>query len=105
MSDEATATCPNCAALQARVEQLEALVASLQEQLGLNSTNSSKPPSSDRSGTRPPLSQQEKNRRRRRRKKGRGGHQRELLPPEKVTSFVDLSPDLTLPTDAHSSLW
>lgn len=67
-------------------------MAALQEQLGLNSTNSSKPPSSDLPGTRPPLSQQDKNRRKRRRKKGRGGHQRKLLPPEKVTSFIDLSP-------------
>ena len=78
-------------ALQARVEQLEALVVELQEQLGRNSSNSNQPPSSDSP------SQREKNRAKRRRradkKRKRGGQpnhkgsSRRLVAEDKVDAF------------------
>lgn len=77
--------------LRARVKELEAQVQHLQERLGLNSRNSSKPPSTDPPGTprkkkratgRPPGGQ-----------KGHPGARRELLPEDKVTRVVDHHPE------------
>lgn len=76
------------AELMAKVEALTARVAELEAKLGQNSTNSSKPPSSDPPGvTRPPRPPSG------RRPGGQPGHKhhkRELVPPEQVTRFVDL---------------
>src|SRR5689334_1782410 len=85
------------AARDARIAQLAALgevltgrVAELEALLGQNSTNTSKPPSSDPPGTkrkpRPPKG---------RRPGGQPGHKphkRELLPEEQVDRIVDLPP-------------
>ena len=72
--------------LTARVVELEAQVA----QLSRNSTNSSKPPSSDPPGVvRPP---HPPSGRKRGGQAGHQGHQRRLLPPEKVTKAVDVLP-------------
>jgi transposase len=78
------------AQLEARVEELEGRVAELKARLGLNSTNSSKPPSSDPPGTK----------RAPRAPKGRspGGqpgheyHERQQLPPQQVDRIVELQP-------------
>lgn len=72
------------AALRVRVEALE-------ERLRTNSTNSSKPPSSD-----PPGTVRNKNRRSRRRRggqKGHHGHFRALVPVEDVDHFEDHFPE------------
>lgn len=78
------------AELTALVEALTRRVAELEARLGENSTNSSKPPSSDPPGTkrkpRPPKG---------RRPGGQAGHEfhkRELLPEEQVDHVVDLPP-------------
>lgn len=75
--------------LMAKVEALTARVAELEARLNQNSTNSSKPPSSDPPGTQRPLKPATG-----RRPGGQPGHKphkRDFVPPEKVTRFVDLA--------------
>src|SRR5829696_4671559 len=75
----------------AEVDDLKAEVAELRERLGQNSSNSSKPPSSD-----PPSYKSSPKREPRGRKRGgQPGHQgsaRRLLPAEEVDHLVDLKP-------------
>jgi transposase len=78
-------------ALQQRVTELEIQVRDLQARLGLNSTNSSKPPSSDPIGTKrkPPTPPSG------RKRGGQPGHDpahRALVPPEKVRATTDCKP-------------
>ena len=73
------------ARLKKRIEELERL-------LGMNSKNSSKPPSSD-----PPRISAVLPKRRRKKRGAKNGHQpylRELLPPEKVTQRIELNPQV-----------
>lgn len=76
--------------LKARVAMLEKRIDELERLLGMNSKNSSKPPSSDPPGISPISAK------RKRKKRGaNNGHQpfmRELLPPEKVTQRIELQP-------------
>jgi len=73
------------AKLKKRIEELERL-------LGMNSKNSSKPPSSDPPG----ISAVSPKQRRKKRgaKKGHQPHLTELLPPEKVTYRIELDPEV-----------
>ncbi len=75
----------------ARIAQLEAENAELRARLGLNSTNSSKPPSSDppevERGSRKPTG------RKRGGQPGHKPHKRKLVPPDKVTRTTDVLPD------------
>src|SRR5512135_407707 len=78
-------------AYQERIDQLEAQVADLQARLQLNSTNSSKPPSSDPIGLKrkPPVPPSG------RKRGGQPGHHRalrRLVPPEKVRTITDCRP-------------
>lgn len=74
--------------LEARLDAQEKELARHRELLGLNSSNSSKPPSSDG-----PKTSKERKKKRKRRLKAkskeskRGGSQRELLPPEEVDAL------------------
>lgn len=73
----------------AEIRRLKARVAELERKLGENSTNSSKPPSSDPPGTRPekPATGRQRG--------GQPGHKpntRVMLPPEKVTRQTVLQP-------------
>ena len=76
--------------LQDRIAELEATVRDLQARLQLNSTNSSKPPSSDPIGlkrSRPLLRPGERG--------GQPGHRkafRALVPPERLRSSTDCRP-------------
>ena len=76
--------------LENKIVELEKRIEELERLLGMNSSNSSKPPSSDRPGMPSVLPK------RRRKKRGaRNGHQpfmRNLLPPEKVTKRVEMKP-------------
>ena len=71
------------AGLETRVSQLEARIADLEARLGLNSSNSSKPPSSDGPQEKPAPSETPSG-------KKRGGqpghpkHERVILPPDRV---------------------
>lgn len=77
------------ASRDAEIVRLKARVADLETQLGQNSTNSHKPPSTDPPGTRPPKTGTGKKR------GGQPGHKpnlREMLPPEKVTRRTIVKP-------------
>ena len=79
------------AAMHQRIAELEAKVRDLETRLTLNSTNSSKPPSSDPIGLKrkPPAPASQ------RRRGGQPGHarqQRALVAPEKVASVTDCKP-------------
>jgi transposase len=78
--------------MQDRIAALEATVRDLQARLQLNSTNSSKPPSSDPIGLKrkPPTPPS------RRKRGGQPGHRkayRALVPPEKLRSSTDCKPE------------
>lgn len=79
------------AAALERIKQLEEENAQLRSRLEQNSTNSSKPPSSDPPGTVRPAPKPSRGRR----PGGQPGHkkhERALVPPEQVQHFVDLVP-------------
>ena len=80
------------AAVLALVQSLEKRVASLEARLGQDSSNSSKPPSSDpvhvkRRPPRPPSGKTRGGQR------GHKRHTRELVPPERLTGIVECRPD------------
>lgn len=91
--------CPRCIELEARIAELERivaeqqkLIAELKERLDTNSTNSSKPPS-----TNPPWNKPAPAKRPSKRKRGgQLGHQRAvrpLVPPERVSEIIDVRPE------------
>jgi len=83
------------AALRAENERLQHLVAELQEQLGQNSSNSSKPPSTDKPGSRPQRkSKKAKKKRKRGGQPGHRGSHRTLLPPDQVDHVENHYPEL-----------
>lgn len=86
------------AALTEQVAKLTEHVAKLTELLGRNSKNSHLPPSSDGPGSGKATSgrRPQKPKRKRGGQKGRRGKRRELLPPERVDTIVDLFPDTCL---------
>jgi transposase len=79
------------AQLEAQVEALTARVAELEARLKQNSSNSSKPPSSDAPGT-PRRPKKRKGRRRPGGQPGHKKHERALLPLEAVQHVVELVP-------------
>ena len=88
MNDAASnPACPNCAKLEKRLAELERKLAELEARLKQNSTNSSKPPSSD-----PPWGKQTASKERSGRKPGgqpgHPGHYRDRLPAERVDRVV-----------------
>lgn len=79
-------------ALKAQVVELLARVAALEARLGMNSRNSSKPPSSDP----PNVAARPKKPPSGRKRGGQPGHKgvtRALLPPEKVDRIIELKPE------------
>ena len=85
-------------AVRAVIERLEKTIAELQERvrelearLALNSTNSSKPPSSDGPGV--PRPAKKPKGRKRGGQPGHKGHHRMLLPPDRVDEFVRHTPE------------
>lgn len=91
-------SCPNCARLQKRIEELEALVAKLTARveeltarLNQNSSNSSKPPSSD-APWRKPASSKPPTGRKPGGQPGHPGHFRVRLPPERLKRVVKYVP-------------
>ena len=78
-----------------RIADLEKRLGQLAEQISQNSRNSHLPPSSDTPEERRKRKNQEKKARQARKRGGQPGHpgaHRELVPPEKVSKFVDLFP-------------
>ena len=80
--------CAELVALRAENAQLQAQVRELEARLGQNSTNSSRPPSSDPPET-PPRPSVPPTGRRRGGQPGHPAHQRALLPPEAVDAIVE----------------
>ena len=79
--------------LRAEVERLTKLVAELMEKLGQNSSNSSKPPSSDSPSDKPKMNRGNgKKKRKRGARKGHKGHHRVRLPESQVDKVVDHFP-------------
>jgi transposase len=83
----------------ARIAELEALLAvamarivELEARLGLNSSNSGKPPSSDPPWNKPPPKHRSPTGRKAGGQKGHKGTHRELLPPEQVNAVVEHRP-------------
>jgi transposase len=90
-ADAQTALLAAWKAMEDRIAELEAVVCDLQARLQLNSTNSSKPPSSDPIGLKrkPPAPPSA------RKRGGQPGHRkafRALIPPEKLRSSTDCKP-------------
>ncbi len=75
------------AALRAALAQALERIAELERRLGLDSQNSSKPPSSDGPKQRAERPKKKKSKRKRGAQKGHEGHHRKLWPPEKVDHF------------------
>ncbi len=75
-----------------QIAVLEAKVAELERRLGMNSSNSSKPPSSDPPKTRAGRKGKKKTRRKRGGQKGHKGHHRELVPTEQASRVLQLVP-------------
>ncbi len=78
--------------LEKRLEEMKKHIESLERRLGMNSQNSSKPPSSDPPATAVVLSRPHR-RKKRGARKGHTPHLRALLPPENVTQRIELSPE------------
>lgn len=78
--------------LEKKVEELTALVNSLNEKLNQNSRNSHRPPSSDGPGARAGKQKSEDEKRARGGQKGHRGFKRELIPVEEVSRFVEVFP-------------
>jgi transposase len=75
----------------ARIAELDRSNAELKARLGMNSTNSSKPPSSDGPGVQRPA--HKPTGRKRGGQPGHKGHERCLVPPERVSRVVDCKSD------------
>ena len=78
--------------LKRKVDELTELVLSLREQLGKNSGNSGKPPSSDSPSQRAERRGKGNTGGKRGGQPGHSGSTRALVPPEKVSEFKDLFP-------------
>lgn len=81
------------AELLALVGTLQRRIAELEEKLGKNSSNSSRPPSSDPPWARPKPKLKKGKKRRRGGQPGHPKHERPLVPPEKVDRVVAVKPD------------
>jgi len=80
------------AELERKVDELTQVVMALKAQLGRNSGNSNRPPSSDSPSQRAGRRGKTKSERKRGGQPGHSGSTRMLLPPEEVNQFVDLFP-------------
>lgn len=78
--------------LEEEIIQLKKRIEELERLLGMNSRNSSKPPSTNPPGMSVVLPK--RRRKKRGARKGHEPHLRELLPPEKVTRRIELEPQV-----------
>jgi transposase len=99
--------CPRCAELEKRIAELELLVRKLQEQLNLNSSNSSIPPSANPLNAPKPVNKRSTGRKPGG-QTGHPGHFRRRLPPERINAVVTYVPTVCsqcqaeLPVDAQA---
>lgn len=76
-----------------QIQNLKAEVANLQEQVSLNSSNSSKPPSSDGPEKKIVKGKPKEKGKKRGGQKGHKGHQRKILPVEQVDEIIEHKPE------------
>src|SRR5271163_4541635 len=88
-----TPVCPQCAQLQQRVVQLEALVRDLEARLNRNSSNSSIPPSANPLNAPKPVVKNPSGRKPGG-QRGHPGHHRHRIPPERVKNGVPHVPTI-----------
>ena len=81
------------AELRIKLEDALARIAELEAKVNQNSSNSSRPPSSDPLWNKPAPKLKKKGKRKRGGQKGHKGHRRELLPPEKLRNTHDVHPE------------
>ncbi len=97
--------CPGCRERDARIAELEKRIAVLEARLGVNSSNSSLPPSANPLEAPKPVIKK-KSKRKRGGQRGHPPHLKELLPPERVDHVVPFVPhhcehcDAKLPAEA-----
>jgi transposase len=89
---ENTALKQHIETLEKRLEQMQKRIENLERRLGMNSQNSSKPPSSDPPET--PIALPKRIRKKRGARKGHPPHLRSLLPPEMVKRRIEFKPKL-----------
>jgi transposase len=94
--------CPGCRARDARIAELEKRIAVLEARLGVNSTNSSLPPSANPPGAPKPVVKK-KSKRKRGGQRGHPPHLKQLLPPERVDHLVPFVPEQCEHCDARLS--
>jgi len=82
------------------IKRLEQRIQELERRLGMNSQNSSRPPSSDPPGTTTALPRKLR-RRKRGARKGHPPHLRSLLPPDAVNERIELKPQVCLCGGTH----
>jgi transposase len=95
-----TVGCPGCRARDARIAELEKRIATLEARLGVNSTNSSLPPSANPPGAPKPVAKK-KSKRKRGAQRGHPPHLKQLLPPERVDHFIPFVPAACEHCHAH----
>src|SRR5205807_9889299 len=83
--------CPGCRERDARIAELEKRIAVLEARLGVNSSNSSLPPSANPPEAPKPVVKK-KSRRKRGAQRGHPPHLKQLLPPERVDRVVPFVP-------------
>src|SRR6476469_2200884 len=92
MAEAATTPCAGCQRLQEQLEELQAAVARLEEQLAAarkDSSTSSKPPSSDIVELPPPPPPPGQDKRKRGGQPGHPKHERALFPHEQIDHFFE----------------
>src|SRR5438128_225510 len=85
-------SCPDCRALERRVQELEAQVRDLLAKLNTNASNSSTPPSANPLGADRPVKKQ-RSKRQRGGQPGHPPHLKQLLPPERVNHWQHFIPE------------
>jgi transposase len=92
-ADTEVPECPGCRRRDAIIAELLRRIAALEARLGINAGNSSTPPSANPLGAPPPV-KKKKSKRRRGGQPGHPPHLKRLLPPERVTRFETILPEV-----------
>src|SRR4051794_15017264 len=92
-ADKEVPECPGCRQRDVIIADLLLRVATLEAKLGSNASNSSTPPSANPLGAPPPVIKK-KSKRRRGGQPGHPPHLKQLLPPERVTRFEQIVPEV-----------
>jgi len=84
--------CPGCKQRDEEIAELKQRLSALEARLNTNSSNSSKPPSSDPLDAKPPVTKKKKKKKPRGAQTGHPPHLKKLFPPEQVTRIEPIVP-------------